>query len=151
MTQREANVQPDLSRQAVTALLAAYGALHAQLSRPLERDRLSLARVRVLEVLAEHNERSMSQLGAALLISRTAVTNLIESLVADGLVERVDQPIDRRRRIVRITSVGYRALDDALPAHQQRVATLFADLLPEEQHHLIALLLKLAQRAPDSA
>jgi DNA-binding MarR family transcriptional regulator len=140
---RKSIVGASLPQQTLDTLFAVYGRLYERLSRPLSSGRLSLARMHVLEWLSDHDGASMSELGAALHISRTAVTQLVTGLEADALVVRAEHPIDRRSRLVRITDAGRVALQQALPAHQERVERLLTDLNPEEQRQLIELLGKL--------
>lgn len=140
---REPAVAANLPQQTLDTLFAVYGRLYEQLSRPLSSGRLSLARMHVLQWLIDHDGASMSELGTALHISRTAVTQLVTGLESDELVARAEHPIDRRSRLVRITDAGRVALQRALPAHQQRVERILTDLNPDEQRQLIELLARL--------
>ena len=48
----------------------------------------------------------MGKMGQRLMIHPTSVTNIINRLEDDGLVERVAHPEDRRTRLARITKAG---------------------------------------------
>lgn len=48
----------------------------------------------------------MGKMGERLMIHPTSVTNIINRLEEDGLVERVSHPDDRRTRLARITDAG---------------------------------------------
>jgi DNA-binding MarR family transcriptional regulator len=54
-----------------------------------------------------------SALIARMAVSKQAVQQLIDGLVAEGVVERVPDPDDSRSRIVRYTAEGLRAMRDA--------------------------------------
>jgi DNA-binding MarR family transcriptional regulator len=56
---------------------------------------------------------SQSALTSAMGISKQAVQQLVDELVAEGIVERVPDPDDGRGRIVRFTRKGVRALDES--------------------------------------
>jgi DNA-binding MarR family transcriptional regulator len=56
--------------------------------------------------------RSQSALPAALGISKQAVQQLVDELVADGIVERVPDPEDGRGKIVRLLPKGIKAIAD---------------------------------------
>ena len=56
---------------------------------------------------------SQSALTAAMGISKQAVQQLVDELVAEAIVERVPDPSDGRGRIVRFTRKGVTALDES--------------------------------------
>lgn len=77
------------------------------------------------------------------LLTRPAVTELVDGLVADGYVRREDEPDDRRAVVLSLTGSGRRAIErfedhfaDALqavlaaldPHERERVRAAFADL-----------------------
>jgi DNA-binding MarR family transcriptional regulator len=57
--------------------------------------------------------QSQAALTAAMGISKQAVQQLVDDLVADGVVERAADPSDGRGKIVRFTRKGIRALEDS--------------------------------------
>jgi DNA-binding MarR family transcriptional regulator len=68
-------------------------------------DRFGLNRtdVRVVDLLQEFGPMSAGELARAAHVSTGAVTTVIDRLVERGLVQRLDDPRDRRRVIVGIT------------------------------------------------
>jgi len=60
----------------------------------------------LLGVLAHHGILSMTEIGCHLSIPKPHVTNLIDKLISEELVERLDDPTDRRIVKVRITQKG---------------------------------------------
>jgi len=61
-----------------------------------------------------------------------------------GLVERRDDPEDRRANRLFITQAGRSLFDEALPEHFRLVGALVGHLTPQEVSTLIALVGKLA-------
>jgi len=59
-----------------------------------------------LGILSNHGVLSMSELGCHLAAPKPHVTNMIDKLIADDLVERLDDPTDRRIVKIRITEKG---------------------------------------------
>lgn len=112
---------------------------HTRVVRELERElqdeqQLALTDYDVLVELAaagEHRLR-MSELADRLLLSRSGATRLIDRLVADGLVERVDCESDRRGQWASLTDAGHARLRRASPTHRRGVATHFLDRLSPE-------------------
>ena len=104
-------------------------ALHL-LRRLAQEDRatgVSPARLSALSVLVFGGPRTIGALAAAEGVTPPTMTRLVAALVADGLVERLEEPGDRR--VVRLqASVAGRAT--LLAGRDRRVATLGAMLAP---------------------
>lgn len=60
----------------------------------------------VLKVVSMHGPVPMSMIGRHMGISKPYMTALVDSLISEGLVERVRDPDDRRVVNVRITDAG---------------------------------------------
>ncbi|MER8188385.1 MarR family transcriptional regulator [Kitasatospora sp. NPDC094015] len=85
-------------------------------------------------------------------MSRAAVTNVINTLERDGLVERRPVPGDRRAVAAALTSEGERAVEEAFVEQSRREQQWFAVLTPEERVTLTDLVTRvLAARPPDAA
>lgn len=81
-----------------------------------------------------------SELARAMLLSAGAMTNRIDRLVEAGLVERTDDPQDRRGTPVRLTPRGLSLIDQAIGDHFANEQQLLAALAADEQEQLAALL-----------
>jgi DNA-binding MarR family transcriptional regulator len=71
---------------------------------------LSLARWKVLEILAGKGSIRQKALAQELGFAERSVTQAIESLASDGLVERMPDPADGRAKLVTLTDEGATAL-----------------------------------------
>jgi DNA-binding MarR family transcriptional regulator len=107
---------------------------HARVVRDLERELqaeqgMALTDYDVLVQLSAADERRlrMSELADRLLLSRSGVTRLVDRLVADGLVERVECESDRRGQWASLTDAGRERLRRASPTHLDGVARHFLD------------------------
>lgn len=124
------------SRIMVTALIALQDALGGQygaLSRP---------KLRLLLKLADQSP-SISELADRLNISSPGVTQMIDKLQADGLVERHNPAGDQRVVTVSLTGAGREVLGIAEEAFLKRVQTLLAPLNQVEAQQLLELLHKI--------
>ena len=65
---------------------------------------------------------------------------LTDQLVRDGLVERVDDPEDRRSYLVRLTPAGRTDFAAMAREHEQWLVSLFGGLAPGQKDTLFALL-----------
>jgi DNA-binding MarR family transcriptional regulator len=68
-------------------------------------DGQSAARWKVLGVIAKQ-ERTVAKIALSLKLSRQAVQRVADVLAADGLVEYLDNPDDRRANLLALTSQG---------------------------------------------
>jgi DNA-binding MarR family transcriptional regulator len=109
----------------IFALLHAAHALEARLDAALERAGLSSPKFSVLtELVAANAPLALSELASRLSCVRSNMTQLVDRLEADGLVQRVDCPNDRRSVKAAITDVGRaKQIDGA-----REVARLHAEL-----------------------
>ncbi|GAB4359167.1 MAG: MarR family transcriptional regulator [Gammaproteobacteria bacterium] len=83
---------------------------------------------------------TMGQLSARMMVSGGNVTGVVDRLVKDGLVERVDVPGDRRRNLVRLTDEGRARFAEMAAEHHRTLHRLLADLDHDAIESLFALL-----------
>ena len=89
---------------------------------------LSLARTKVLQILARCGPLSQTALADELGHAPRSVTQAIEALERDKLVERTADPDDRRRNIVTLTAEGTAALASGATAGEQVLHQIFRTL-----------------------
>jgi DNA-binding MarR family transcriptional regulator len=133
-----------LTQEAHLMLFRAYTSLTATVRRN-NPSRLSLGRYNVLRLLhaAEDNRLLMSEIGDGLEISPTVVTRLVDSLTAEGLVERAEHPDDKRKTWAVLTPEGRALFESEMPSMLQQIDKLWMGLLPQEKRLLVHLLTKL--------
>lgn len=88
-------------------------------------------------------ELNPTQLMRATMLSSGGMTKRLDRLVDAGLVERRPDPNDRRGTLVRLTALGRRRIDDALPVHVANEEDVLSALSARERHALDVLLRKL--------
>jgi DNA-binding MarR family transcriptional regulator len=84
-----------------------------------------------------------TQLYRQLMLSSGAMTNRIDRLEQEGLVERRPDPNDRRGTLVALTRKGKALIDKALAEHAANETALLSSLNPKELAQLSTLLRKL--------
>jgi DNA-binding MarR family transcriptional regulator len=84
-------------------------------------------------------------------VTRATITGLVDTLERDGLVRREHDSGDRRMMLVRLTEKGHAAIEEILPLHFKRMATLMAPLSDNERKTLVKLLNKVAAQAATMA
>ncbi|MCZ4282690.1 MarR family transcriptional regulator [Kiloniella laminariae] len=85
----------------------------------------------------------MSELSKLLLVSNGNVTGIIERLVTDALVLRVNVEGDRRAMLVCLTDQGRKVFEEMAREHEALINDLFADLDGEDLDELVPVLSRL--------
>ena len=93
---------------------------------------LSLARTKVLEVLARRSPLQQAELADALGHAPRSVTQSVEALERDGLVERKPSPTDRRSKLVTLTPKGAKSLASGTTAGEDVLREIFGALGDDE-------------------
>src|SRR6476469_3425021 len=99
-----------------------------------------LADIWTLRTLRDLGCVPISRFAAALAISRSTATGVLDRFAERGLMERITSPTDRRSTLVRITARGVAALEDRAIFRQGPIAQRIEQLSEAEQAHLADLL-----------
>lgn len=131
-------------------LLACTNLIEAPLRQRLrEQFDGSLPRFDLMAQLDRHpGGLKMRELSRRLMVTGGNVTGLTDRLVAEGLVERREDPKDRRAFTVALTADGKRQFRTMARAHEGWVVELFGGLAPAQQAQLFDLLGQLKAGLP---
>ncbi len=101
---------------------------------------LSLHEYEVLLVLAGAPEQRlrMTELAAAVVLSQSGLTRLVDRLVLAGSVERTRCETDRRGLNAQLTEAGEARFAEARPTHLAGVRARFVDRFDESELRLLA-------------
>jgi DNA-binding MarR family transcriptional regulator len=101
----------------------------------------TLARFDLMAQLDRHPQGlKMGELSKLLMVTGGNVTGLVDRLTDEGLIERRDDPSDRRAYFVRLTRKGQTLFDEIAGMHEQWVIALFQGLNKAQQNQLNVLL-----------
>jgi DNA-binding MarR family transcriptional regulator len=115
-------------------------------SRLRERFDTTLPRFDLMSQLERHAQGlKMSELSRRLMVTGGNVTGIVDQLVKEGLVERVDDAADRRAWRVKLTRPGDKAFAEMARAHEEWVVELLGSLTRKESDALMQLLARLKQ------
>jgi DNA-binding MarR family transcriptional regulator len=93
----------------------------------------------------------MNELSRHLMVTGGNVTGIVDQLEKEGLVERADEPADRRAYRVRLTRAGRRSFGEMARAHEAWIVGLLGGLTRREHAELYRLLAKLKQATLEAA
>jgi len=127
-------------------MLGAVHQLEAQLESALGQAGLSLAKFGVLAKLAEAGEPlALSCLADRCSCVRSNMTQLVDRLETDQLVERVDDPTDRRSIRASLTAEGRSRYEEGVRLLDEAERGVFSRLADPERAALTQLLRSLHQ------
>ena len=87
----------------------------------------------------------MNELSRHLMVTGGNVTGIVDQLEKEALVERTDEPADRRAYRVRLTRAGRKAFVEMARAHEEWIVELLAGLPRREHAEIYRLLGKMKQ------
>ncbi len=114
----------------------------------------SVAQVNALFRIRHLGSCGVSDLGEALGVSHAAASQLLEKLVQQGLVERREDPQDRRNKRIQLSPAGERMIGSSIQARQRWLTDVCALLTAEERRQVEAglqVLLRRARQAEEAA
>ena len=85
----------------------------------------------------------MGELSSELEVPLSTATRIVDGLVQAGMVERVNDPSDRRVVRVGMSENGYELYQAGMAYNRQRMAKLLNVFTAEEQEQLLKLMNKL--------
>jgi DNA-binding MarR family transcriptional regulator len=121
-------------------------------SRLREHFSTTLPRFDLMAQLERHPEGlKMNELSRLLMVTGGNVTAIVDQLEKEGLVERLDEPADRRAFRIRLTRAGEKTFAEMARAHEEWVVELLGGLTRREHEELLRLLAKVKQHAVETA
>ena len=121
-------------------------------SRLREEFETTLPRFDLMAQLDRYREGlKMNELSRLLMVTGGNVTAIVDQLEKEGLVERLEEPDDRRAFRIRLTRSGVKSFTEMARAHEQWVVDLLEGLSRKDQDELLKLLAKLKQHAMEAS
>ncbi|HUI54701.1 MAG TPA: MarR family transcriptional regulator [Bryobacteraceae bacterium] len=124
-------------------LWKAYDTLREHAVRHIDSLGLCLSDFGVLEALLHKGPSPVNVLGAKVRLTSGSITAAVDRLERKGLVERQNDPDDRRARLVHLTSAGRKLITVAFAEHEAAMNRAASGLSPAERAQAVELLKKL--------
>ena len=138
------------SRDAVHCWLVwgkAFQAASKYLYAGLEETGIDDTDFRILEALLNKGPLPVNTIGPKVFLTPGSISVAVDRLVDKGLVSRVESPLDRRVRVVSLTSKGKELIAPVFRKHAAEIRKIFAEANPKELRSLEAILKKVGKRA----
>jgi DNA-binding MarR family transcriptional regulator len=134
---------PEGPEQLMSSLMRAAGVVERRIETALETVNLSAAKFMVLQDLAEAGEPlALSELAERRTCVRSNITQLVDRLESEELVQRVDDPADRRVIRARLTVLGKERYVAAAKIVAEVQAEVSAELPAQERNAVCRFLSK---------
>lgn len=110
---------------------------------------VSLAQLRVLVFVASHGPQSVSAVALDLGVHRSNATRTCDRLVRAGLLDRREDPADRRFLQLDLTAQGRRLVERVMVHRRRAIASVMAELPAATRRELAASLEAFTQAGGD--
>ncbi|HLU60339.1 MAG TPA: MarR family transcriptional regulator [Pseudonocardia sp.] len=111
--------------------------------RVLRGSGLTLERWRILDLLADREGMTMSEIASAVVVTGPTLTRIVDDLATKALVHREVDTHDRRRVLVHLTPRGRRLRESLRPAVVEAESAALSALTDAQRNTLSALLARL--------
>jgi MarR family 2-MHQ and catechol resistance regulon transcriptional repressor len=128
-------------------LWKAYDSLAAYAYESIRSMGLGLSDFGVLEIVLHKGPLPVNTIGSKIRLTSGSISVAIDRLEEKQLVERRDDPEDRRARVVHLTPAGRKLIECAFAQHAAAMEHATSGLSPVERKEAIRLLKKLGTKA----
>lgn len=135
--------RPDLVREALVAYWKSLAIVDPLRIEAWDDAQITLPLLRVLVYLREHPSATTGDIARYMSVTSSNVTRLVDRLVQQGLVQREDNPADRRFLRHSLTAEGEAALGNVQQRATLFVAHIFDELSDRDLRHLTEVFDKL--------
>jgi DNA-binding MarR family transcriptional regulator len=111
---------------------------------------LSMAKLGVLSLLRREGISSATALAGYLGVQPQSLTRLLADSEDEGLIKCRQDPLDKRRSLIEITSAGSRFLADEARERESRLAAAMINVLTPTEQALVRLAAGLMDRVADA-
>jgi DNA-binding MarR family transcriptional regulator len=115
--------------------------------RFMETTGLSFSQINILMRLVHHGNTSVSEVGEQLGVTNAAASQAVDRLVGLGLIQRTEDPVDRRTKQLALTPKGYAMIEEGIAARSEWIEGLTDALNAEQQILIISALTLLTEAA----
>ena len=113
----------------------------------MEETGLSFSQINILMRLLHGRRIGVSEIGEQLGVTNAAASQAVDRLVGLDLIERTEDPIDRRAKRLALTRKGRALIEQGIEIRSQWIEGLTDALTPEQQSLIISALTLLTEAA----
>ncbi len=133
MPRRPASTTPSQAPEIVASLRRVLSRIGGESSAVWMELEVTMSQMKVLMLLREHGALRVGVLARHLNVSTPTITGIVDRLVRQGLVERANDPSDRRVVLNGLTDKGVEAMERLAQRSDAEVQRMVGALSVEEQ------------------
>jgi DNA-binding MarR family transcriptional regulator len=118
-----------------------------EFKRFMDETGLSFSQINILMRLVHRGSTGVSEIGEQLGVTNAAASQAVDRLVGLGLIERTEDPEDRRAKRLALTQKGRTLIEQGVEARSKWIEGLTDALTPEQQNSIISALTLLTEAA----
>jgi DNA-binding MarR family transcriptional regulator len=118
----------------------------AELFRVVDELGSSFSQVKMLFLLEDGGEHSLSEIAGHLGLSLPAASRAVDGLIQRGFVTRRESASDRRSRLIALSDHGREVVERLTRARLQTLDAFVAEITPQERNDLLTALLPIVER-----
>ncbi len=130
-------------------LWKAFDSVREHATRHIHSLGIGLSDFGILESLLHKGPQPVNTVGTRMRLTSGSITAAIDRLEQKGLVERRNDPADRRTRVVHLTEPGRKLISCAFADHAAAMERATSGLTPAEKAEAVRLLKKLGLHAQE--
>jgi MarR family 2-MHQ and catechol resistance regulon transcriptional repressor len=130
-------------------LMKAHEAMRQHAERHIRSLGIGFSDFAALEVLLHKGPTPVNEIGRMVRLTSGSITTAVDRLERKGMVERRNDPDDRRTRVVHLTPAGRKLISCAFADHEAAMERAASGLTAAERVQASALLKKLGMRAAE--
>lgn len=138
---------PPITEHLAYLLAQANREINRQLEARLRKEGVPVEHWRILTILSDGNGHSMGELAEAVLLNHPTLTKMIDRMVSDSLVYRVQDPADRRKVLMFMSDRGKalaKRLNSLARSQEDHIARSYGDKPTNELKRLLESLIESA-------
>jgi len=136
--------------EAVQAACRVLVAISSQSIAAVE-DQVDLTQFRALVILASRGSVSLGELADAAKLHLSTASRMCDRMVVAGLMNRADDPANRRQLMLTLTDGGRRVVEDVMRQRRAALEPMLAAMPKPRRAELVTLLQEFAASAPPPA
>lgn len=109
----------------------------------LYRGKITFPQFLILELLYKEKESTMTNIARTMSVTTAAATGIVERLVRDGYVVRINDTGDRRIILIRLTAKGTSLVEKIQQQRRIMINNIFSNISEEERQNYLNTLLKI--------
>lgn len=113
-------------------------------------DVVTLPQLRVLVVVASRTAPNLGMVASGLGVHPSNATRAVDRLVSAGLLDRGDDPTDRRNLVLALTAKGQELVDQVMAQRRDAIAAILDRMPPSRRRSLVPVMRAFAEAAGDT-